>query len=138
MKFLHGIFILICEKSNYLALNVQTNSANIGFNMVTKYPRANFVCIDDLELRLATHDRVSDLKILEKKIFELLDCEHIIATRGSSGSLGYAEKEGFHESPTFSYKVIDAIGAGDAFLHINLIIFLVSKPCPKSLTITKS
>lgn len=110
-----NIIKLICEKSNYLALNVQTNSANIGFNMVTKYPRANFVCIDDLELRLATHDRVSDLKILEKKIFELLNCKHIIATRGSSGSLGYSIKEGFHESPTFAYKIVDAIGAGDAF-----------------------
>ena len=118
--FGHGLLTkkiinLICEKSNYLALNVQTNSANIGFNTVIKYPRANFVCVDDLELRLATHDRISDLQILEKKILELLDCEHIIATRGSSGSLGYTEKEGFHESPTFSYKVIDAIGAGDAF-----------------------
>ncbi len=110
-----NIIKLICEKSNYLALNVQTNSANLGFNMVTKYPKANFVCIDDLELRLATHDRVSDLKILEKKILELLNCKHIISTRGSSGSLGYSTKEGFHESPTFSYKVVDAIGAGDAF-----------------------
>jgi len=118
--FGHGLLTknivkLICEKANYLALNVQTNSANIGFNMVTKYPRANFVCIDDLELRLATHDRVSDLKILEKQMLELLNCEHIIATRGSSGSLGYSEKEGFDECPAFSYKIVDAIGAGDAF-----------------------
>ncbi|MBE3092258.1 MAG: adenylyltransferase/cytidyltransferase family protein [Actinobacteria bacterium] len=110
-----NIIKLICEKSNYLALNVQTNSANIGFNMVTKYPRANFVCIDDLELRLATHDRISALQILVKNIFKLLNCEHIIATRGSSGSIGYSTKEGLHESPTFAYKIVDAIGAGDAF-----------------------
>ncbi len=110
-----NIIELICEKSNYLALNVQTNSANLGFNMVTKYPRANFVCIDDLELRLATHNRVSDIKDLEKKVVKLLKCESIIATKGSSGSVGYSVKEGFYESPTFSYKVVDAIGAGDAF-----------------------
>jgi rfaE bifunctional protein nucleotidyltransferase chain/domain len=110
-----NIIKLICEKSNYLALNVQTNSANLGFNMVTKYPRADFVCIDDLELRLATHDRVSNLGVLEKTVFELLNCENIIATRGSSGSVGYSTKEGFHECPAFSYKVVDAIGAGDAF-----------------------
>lgn len=110
-----NIIKLICEKSNYLSLNVQTNSANLGFNMVTKYPKANLVCIDDLELRLATQDRVSNLKVLEKKIIECLKCEHIIATRGSFGSIGYSAKEGFHESPTFSYKVVDAIGAGDAF-----------------------
>jgi len=110
-----NIINLICEKSNYLALNVQTNSANIGFNMVTKYPRANFVCVDDLELRLATHDRVSDLKILAKEIFDLLSCDYIIATRGSYGSIGYSTDEGFNECPAFSYKVVDAIGAGDAF-----------------------
>jgi len=110
-----NIINLICEKSSYLALNVQTNSANIGFNMVTKYPRANFVCIDDLELRLATHDRVSDLKILAKEIFNLLNCDYIIATRGSYGSIGYSTDEGFNECPAFSYKVVDAIGAGDAF-----------------------
>jgi len=110
-----NIIKLICEESNYLALNVQTNSANLGFNLVTKYPRANFVCIDDLELRLATHDRVSDLKILEKEISELLNCENIIATKGSFGSIGYSKDKGFHESPAFAYKIVDAIGAGDAF-----------------------
>ena len=35
------IIKLVCRKAKYLALNVQTNSANIGFNLVTKYPRAN-------------------------------------------------------------------------------------------------
>jgi len=59
---------LICAKAKYLALNVQTNSANIGFNLVTKYRRANCVCIDELELRYATHERFSDLRAHTKKI----------------------------------------------------------------------
>ncbi|MDD5680732.1 MAG: PfkB family carbohydrate kinase [Candidatus Omnitrophica bacterium] len=110
-----NIIDLICAKSKYLALNVQTNSANIGFNLVTKYPRANCVCIDEMELRYATHDRFSDLRKHEKKIYKQLKCEHIIATRGPSGSLCYSKSGGFHETPAFSYKVVDAIGAGDAF-----------------------
>lgn len=105
----------ICSRSKYLALNVQTNSANIGFNLVTKYPNANCVCIDEMELRYATHDRFDDLRKHAKSIYGKLKCEHIIATRGSYGSLCYSGTGGFHETPAFSYRVVDAIGAGDAF-----------------------
>ena len=106
---------LICAKAKYLAQNVQTNSANIGFNLVTKYRRANCVCVDELELRYATHDRVSDLRNHAKKVHGQMGCEHIIATRGSYGSLCYSKEHGFHETPAFASRVIDAIGAGDAF-----------------------
>lgn len=118
--FGHGLLTkriinLVCSKAKYLALNVQTNSANIGFNLVTKYPRANCVCVDEMELRFATHDRFSDLRTHIRQMYERLDCENIIVTRGSSGSLCYSKSEGFHQTPAFSYRVIDAIGAGDAF-----------------------
>ncbi len=118
--FGHGLLTkklidLICEKSKYLAVNAQTNSANIGFNMVTKYPRANCICIDELELRFAAHDKFNDLRNLAKKVYEQIGCQQIIATRGWKGSLSYSQKEGFHETPAFSYRVVDAIGAGDAF-----------------------
>ena len=118
--FGHGLLTkriinFICSKAKYLALNAQTNSANIGFNLVTKYPRANCVCVDEMELRFATHDKFGDLRTHAKKVYQELGCEHIIATRGAHGSLSYSESGGFHEAPTFSYRVIDAIGAGDAF-----------------------
>ena len=106
---------LICAKAKYLALNVQTNSANIGFNLVTKYRRANCVCVDELELRYATHDRGGDLRIHAKKVYGQMGCDHIIATRGAFGSLCYSKEKGFHETPAFSNHVVDAIGAGDAF-----------------------
>jgi len=118
--FGHGLLTkrlikLICSKAKYFALNVQTNSANIGFNLVTKYPRADCVCVDELELRFATHDKSSDLRTHVRKIYQQLGCEHIITTRGSQGSLSYSKNDGFHETPAFSYRVVDAIGAGDAF-----------------------
>lgn len=118
--FGHGLLTkqlieLVCAKAKYLAVNAQTNSANIGFNMVTKYSRANCVCIDELELRFAAHDKFNDLRILAKKVYEQTGCHQIIATRGASGSLSYSQKEGYHETPAFSYRVVDAIGAGDAF-----------------------
>ncbi len=119
---------LICARARYLALNVQTNSANIGFNLVTKYRRANCVCVDELELRYATHDRFSDLRSHAKKIYQEMSCEHIIATRGSSGSLCYSAKSGFHETPAFASQVIDAIGAGDAFFAFIAPCFAAKMP----------
>jgi rfaE bifunctional protein kinase chain/domain/rfaE bifunctional protein nucleotidyltransferase chain/domain len=118
--FGHGLLTkrirnLICRKARYVALNVQTNSANIGFNLVTKYPRADCVCIDEMELRYATQNKFSDLRTHMKKVYNQMKCRNIIATRGSHGSLSYSKNEGFHEVPAFSYRVIDAIGAGDAF-----------------------
>ncbi|MCK5160441.1 MAG: adenylyltransferase/cytidyltransferase family protein [Candidatus Aureabacteria bacterium] len=109
------IISLICAKAKYLALNVQTNSANIGFNLVTKYPRVNCVCVDEMELRFATRDKFSDLRTLARQVYEELGCQQVIATRGPHGSLSYSESHGYHETPAFAYRVVDAIGAGDAF-----------------------
>ncbi|MBN1870822.1 MAG: adenylyltransferase/cytidyltransferase family protein [Candidatus Omnitrophica bacterium] len=118
--FGHGLLTrriidLICKKAKYLAINVQTNSANAGFNLVTKYPRANCVCIDEMELRFAAHDKFGDVRTLSKKIYNQIGCDHIIATRGNYGSICYSKEHGYHETPAFSSNVVDAIGAGDAF-----------------------
>jgi rfaE bifunctional protein kinase chain/domain/rfaE bifunctional protein nucleotidyltransferase chain/domain len=131
--FGHGLLTkklinLIGSKAKYLSVNAQTNSANIGFNLVTKYPRANCICIDELELRFAAHDKFSDLRHLAKKVYEEIGCEHIIATKGSSGSLSYSKEEGFHETPAFSYRVVDAIGAGDAFFAFISPCFAAGMP----------
>lgn len=106
---------VICSKAKYLAINVQTNSANTGFNLVTKYPAADCVCVDELELRFATHDKSSDLRVLAKKVYQEIGCRQIIATRGPRGSLCYGGNGGFHEAPALSQHVIDKVGAGDAF-----------------------
>ncbi|HLF18662.1 MAG TPA: PfkB family carbohydrate kinase [Candidatus Omnitrophota bacterium] len=119
---------ILCEKSKYLALNVQTNSANAGFNLVTKYRHANCVCIDEMELRYAAHDRFGDVRDLSKKIYEQIGCEHIIATRGPAGSICYSKAHGFHETPAFSDKVIDPIGAGDAFFAFIAPCFAAGLP----------
>ena len=119
---------LICARARYLALNVQTNSANIGFNLITKYRRANCVCVDELELRYAAHDRFSDLRTHAKKIYRQMGCDHIIATRGPYGSLCYSQKNGFHETPAFAGRVVDPIGAGDAFFAFIAPCFAAGLP----------
>jgi len=125
--FGHGLLTervrnFLCDKGKYIALNVQTNSANIGFNLVTKYRRANFVSIDQMELRFAAHDKFSDLRALTKKVYGQVGCDVMMATLGPQGSLCYSQSHGFHETPAFAYRVVDSIGAGDAF-------FAYAAPC---------
>lgn len=119
----HGFFgqktiHVLCENSRFLALNTQTNSANAGYNLVTKYSHADYVCIDEPEMRLACHDRVSDLRILIKQIAGKLGSKRTAITRGHLGSLTHEGDDRFFDTPVFSSKVVDRIGAGDAYLSI--------------------
>ena len=113
-----GIINVLCAGSKFLAVNTQTNSANAGYNLITKYPRADFICIDEPEIRLACHDRVSDLRELITAIARKLGSRRAAITRGHLGSLAFAVEEGFFEVPVFSSKIVDRVGAGDAYLSI--------------------
>ena len=125
--FGHGLITpsivkILCKKANFLAVNVQTNSANIGFNLITKFPHADYICIDEDEIRLACHDKFSKLEKLILKISQKLNCEKITITRGHRGSLVYTKKNRFLEIPVFSKEIVDRIGAGDAY-------FSITSPC---------
>ena len=114
----NNLIMTLCEKSRFLAVTVQTNSANRGFNLATKYPKADYMCIDEPEVRLAVHDRFSNLKDVVRKLRRQVDCGHIVITRGHRGSMGYSTSEGFTSVPVFSEEVLDRMGAGDAFLSL--------------------
>ena len=122
----HGLFskniIKYIEKNaKFIALNTQTNSANIGYNLVTKYKKANFVCIDEPEARLAVSDKESKLSVVANKIFNSFDkIENLIITRGKNGSYSFNRKIGVF-TPAFSKNVIDTMGAGDAFISISAL-----------------
>lgn len=107
---------LVCNKARFLAVTAQTNSANIGFNLITKYPRADYICLDSLELRLACHDKFGELKALVPRIG--LDCTNIAITRGNEGSLTYSSRGGFFEIPALTDRAVDRLGAGDAYLAV--------------------
>ncbi|MDP2932324.1 MAG: PfkB family carbohydrate kinase, partial [Chloroflexota bacterium] len=112
------IIRLLCQGAKFLAVNAQTNSANIGFNLITKYPRADYICVDEPEIRLATHDNISQVESLLTGVTRQLDCHQAVVTRGHRGSLVYDERNGFLAIPVFSREVVDRVGAGDAYLSI--------------------
>ncbi|HAH33032.1 MAG TPA: cytidyltransferase [Elusimicrobia bacterium] len=108
----------LAAKARFLAVSAQTNSANAGFNLITKYPRADYLCIDESELRLAMRSRFDKIEDLMMRIAEKVKYRKAVITRGHRGSIAYSPKEGFSSAPVFSREIVDRMGAGDAFLSV--------------------
>lgn len=119
----------IIGKAKYLSINVQTNSGNLGFNLITKISKADFISLTKEELQLAMHDNKSDIKDLIKRLCEWIDCKKINVTLGKNGIL-YYENGDFYYCPIFpTEKVIDTIGAGDAvFSSVSLLSYFNPDP----------
>ena len=102
----------ISKEARFLAVNAQTNATNFGFNLITKYRRADLVVVDELEARLAAHDRDSPIEDVIIK----LGYKKIIVTRGIRGAIGF--DGAFERAEALTDKVVDSMGAGDAFLSV--------------------
>ena len=109
---------ILQERSPYLAVNVQTNSANMGYNPVTKYNRADYVCVHENELRLANHDQFGHLKEMVEQTANALNASTLTVTQAGEGSTIFQRGRGFSHTPIFSTRVVDPLGAGDAFLAV--------------------
>ncbi len=109
---------MLCNKSIFLAVNTQVNAGNRGFNTISKYPRANFICINEGEVRLEMRDRQGDIKDIIGDLSQRLACDQILVTQGKYGTLSYTKNEGFTLTPAFATRVVDRIGAGDAVLSL--------------------
>jgi rfaE bifunctional protein nucleotidyltransferase chain/domain len=119
----------IVEHSPFLAINAQTNSANMGFNLISRYPHADLVCIDALEARLASKDRTGELtQIINQTLPAMIDCNRFIVTNGRHGSLTYERGDIVRSIPAFASKVVDTMGAGDAVLAIAAPLVAVDAP----------
>ena len=109
----------LVEYSPFLAVNAQSNSANMGYNLITRYPSADYVCIDAPEARLAVGDRVSPIGDVAHKILsEHVECSKIIITHGKNGCVTHERGGETHAIPAFARNVVDTVGAGDAFLAV--------------------
>ena len=116
--FTKKIIHFLESKSKFLAINAQSNSANHGFNLITKYKKADYVCIDYPEAKLASQNKHDGAEksynnILSKKI----KTEKFAITLGKDGSIIFDKKNHFR-LPAFSNRVLDTMGAGDAFFVV--------------------
>lgn len=100
----------------FLCVSTQTNSANRGFNLITKYESADYIVIDEPEARLAAQDQHSPLEEVIQTLAKDT-CEKFIVTCGQNGAVGF-ERGVFYHQKAFTDLVRDTMGAGDAFFAI--------------------
>ena len=60
--FGHGIMVkpiidAVEKHARFLAINAQANAGTLGYNRVTKYTRADYICVDEKEARSTAHDK---------------------------------------------------------------------------------
>jgi rfaE bifunctional protein nucleotidyltransferase chain/domain len=116
-----GAIDAIASNSRFLAVNAQTNAINHGYNVVTRYPRADYVAIDAEEARLAFGDRSVPLTDVIDGLATKLGASRFAVTRGPEGSMVRDDEGHVVTVPTFSREVVDTIGAGDAFLSVTAL-----------------
>jgi bifunctional ADP-heptose synthase (sugar kinase/adenylyltransferase) len=112
------ILRLVCEKARFLAVNTQVNAGNRGFNLISKYPRADFVSLGEPEVRLDARQMNADLKALTETLAGKIGTKSLLVTRGSSGCYIHDRDKGLFHVPAFAIRVVDRVGAGDAVLGI--------------------
>ncbi|MDY6783410.1 MAG: PfkB family carbohydrate kinase [Cyanobacteriota bacterium] len=113
-----SVIDVLQSQAPFLAINCQTNSANHGYNLITKYKRADSFCLDQQELRLAFSSRYGDHSHLLKRLYDHLGARQGWLTLGSSGSLGMTARGEEELTPALTLQVKDTTGAGDAFLAL--------------------
>jgi len=110
---------LLMHKAPFLAVNTQSNSANHGYNLISKYARADYICIDEPEVRLAVHDKFSSLEtIVIDRIGSITDCPNIVITQGKHGCLSLDGNSEMSKIPALTSTIVDTVGAGDAFFAV--------------------
>jgi len=119
---------VLTSKAPFLAVNTQVNAHNRGFNTISKYPRADYICISENEIRLDFRSRQKDLKEVTREIAARLSCSRATITRGNLGCLCYDASEGVFEVPAFTSHIVDRVGAGDAVFAVTAMCVVQGAP----------
>ncbi len=118
----------LTAKSRFLAVNAQANAGNRGLHTVTRYPRADYACIAEHELRLETRVQNGNVRRLMDLMAQKLGCSQLVVTRGRNGCAVWNENGEFVQVPSFAQNVVDRVGAGDAFLSVTSLAAVQGVP----------
>jgi rfaE bifunctional protein kinase chain/domain len=122
-----NIIEYITTHANFLALNTQSNSANLGFHTISKYPKADFICIHSGELRQDYRSRFEKTEDLMLDLAKKLQTQRTLITMGKKGLLGF-DDDVIESCPAFASKIIDRVGAGDTVLAITSVLSYIKAP----------
>jgi bifunctional ADP-heptose synthase (sugar kinase/adenylyltransferase) len=119
---------LLCAEARFLAVNTQANAGNRGFNTISKYPHADYVCLAGHEIALETRMRHASFQELVLEVTKRIDCSRFTVTHGKDGSMHYESSYGFTEVPALATHVTDRVGAGDAVLAVSSLLVAQHAP----------
>src|SRR4030042_3163673 len=117
------------ERSKFLAVNAQSNSANMGYNYITHYNKPDFMTMSEEELRLPLFMRFEDIDEVVKEGRDNFKLNNFIVTLGKKGS-AYVHKGKILKAPALTSSVKDTVGAGDALFALTSL-FAYSKAEPE-------
>lgn len=112
---------VLSRQAKFLAVNTQSNAGNHGFNMISKYPRADYVCLAQREVALETRNLHLTADEMVRHVSGRLNCPRVMMTMGSRGTLFHTAPFGYHRAPALATKVVDRVGAGDAVLCVTAL-----------------
>lgn len=116
------------EKAKFLAVNTQANASNHGFNCISKYKKADYVCIANRELQL--NFRQKHISVIDqiKQLVKDFSFKNVVVTNGVKGSFSYKLGDEIHAIPAFATSVKDRVGAGDAVLAVTSLFVAQNAP----------
>jgi cytidyltransferase-like protein len=112
----------------FLAVNTQSNAGNNGFNLISRYPRADYVCLAQRELALETGSRNMSPDDMIRHVARKLDCRHVLLTQGKYGCWSWSTWDGLKHVPAFATQVVDRVGAGDAVFALTALCVAQEAP----------
>jgi len=108
---------ILQEKSNFLCLNSQINSANMGYNYITKYKNADFITMNEQELRLPLDMQFEKIEEVINKFYDNFEKSKFLVTLGKEGCIFSSQKKNYYNN-ILTNKMVDTVGAGDAVFSI--------------------
>jgi rfaE bifunctional protein nucleotidyltransferase chain/domain len=101
------------------SVNSQSNSGNQGYNYINKFKSVQHMILDEQEMRLEKRDKFTDIKTLNYEFFMTQFVQSVTTTRGADGcTISNQSNDETISIPALSGKVIDTVGAGDAFFGL--------------------
>lgn len=101
------------QDSKFLAINVQSNSSNLGFNYFTLYNKFDFLSLNENEIRLPLLMRFEKIEEVIKQVCSQFKLLSFLITRGQQGC-NFVNNGKIFKAPILIKSVKDTVGSGDA------------------------
>lgn len=120
---------ILINNDGFTSVNTQANAGNRGFHTISKYKSFDYACIAFHEFSLEIRNK-KNVKLRHDmlQLLNKLDGKKLMVTRGREGSVAITSEDEYVKVPSLSDKVVDRVGAGDAFFAITSLAAALKAP----------